>query len=840
MNNRIIYVALTILSVCTSAATAFNYGGGTGEPDDPYLIYDPNHMQAIGANPNDWDKHFRLIADIDLSAYTGTKFNIIGNTTTNFTGTFDANDHTISNFTYTSTVTNYIGLFGYIGTGGEIKGLDLVDVNVNAGGGDDVGALAGFSGGRISNCYATGVVSGNNRVGGLVGHNSGSIYYSSADANVAGPSYVGGLVGYNVGSLLYSSFEGNVSATGDYVGGLTGRNFSNINDCNVICNVSGNDRVGGISGRSGAELLRCNATGNISGIDNVGGIVGYSRYGGTIEDCHFTGIVSGSISVGGMAGFSGEGLIQKSSTDCDVSGYSAVGGFVGFLWQDGNISQSYSKGSVYGAFNIGGFAGYNDGGDIENCYSESACLGGERVAGFIGTNGNDVFSSGQYCRVINCYSTGPVDGNSVIGGFIGINYALPERTMCSYWDVQTSGQAYSGAGKGRTTAQMYSCDTFAGWACDSNCIWTIADSNDYPRLFWEGKPGDFILKPTYGGGSGTLEEPYLIRTADQLNTIGLARYDWDKHFKLMANLNLSEYPNDWFNTIGYYDGSHSHWGNLAFSGVFDGNGHTITGFSLDNLTGSAGLFSYVSGSTSELKNLGLVNPIVNAPITEDAGAMIGLLGEGTVNKCFVSGGIVSGGDRIGGLIGRVLMDDVRISESYSSAEVNGYLAVGGLIGFVNSTGEISNCFASGDVNGDKSVGGLLGLVYDITVRNSYSTGHVTANSYAGGLIGRESYGTTIRDSLWDKDTSGQTTSDGGIGRTTAEMQTEGTFTGQGWDFVGESANGQGDVWRMCIDDVNYPRLNWEFASGGDFVCPDGVNLADFGFFASHWGETNCA
>lgn len=54
------------------------YGGGTGEPNDPYLIYTAEQMNTIGADLDDWDKHFKLMADIDLSGYTGTDFNIIG------------------------------------------------------------------------------------------------------------------------------------------------------------------------------------------------------------------------------------------------------------------------------------------------------------------------------------------------------------------------------------------------------------------------------------------------------------------------------------------------------------------------------------------------------------------------------------------------------------------------------------------------------------------------------------------------------------------------------------------------------------------------------------------
>ena len=60
-------------------------------------------MNEIGANPGDWGSYFLLTADIDLGAYTGTSFNIIGiNYDYPFTGVFDGNGHTISNFTYDS------------------------------------------------------------------------------------------------------------------------------------------------------------------------------------------------------------------------------------------------------------------------------------------------------------------------------------------------------------------------------------------------------------------------------------------------------------------------------------------------------------------------------------------------------------------------------------------------------------------------------------------------------------------------------------------------------------------------------------------------------------------
>ena len=63
-------------------------------------------------------------------------------------------------------------------------------------------------------------------------------------------------------------------------------------------------------------------------------------------------------------------------------------------------------------------------------------------------------------------------------------------------------------------------------------------------------------------------------------------------------------------------------------------------------------------------------------------------------------------------------------------------------------------------------------------------------------------------SFWDMETTGQTTSNGGTGLTTAEMQTAATFLEAGWDFIGETENGTDEVW--WIDEgQDYPRLWWE-------------------------------
>ena len=136
---------------------------GSGTEGDPYLIYTAEDMQAIGADANYWDAHFKLMSDIDLGAYTGTSFNIIGYyegwgdpDNEPFTGVFDGGGHTISNFTYEL---NGIGPVFYIGIGlfrhiedpnAEIKNLGLIDPNIhNVEGGLCVGSLAGV---LVSDC----------------------------------------------------------------------------------------------------------------------------------------------------------------------------------------------------------------------------------------------------------------------------------------------------------------------------------------------------------------------------------------------------------------------------------------------------------------------------------------------------------------------------------------------------------------------------------------------------------------------------------------------------------------------------------------------------------------
>ena len=149
---------MPILVLFLTSPMQAKYSGGTGEPNDPYQIADANDMNEIGTHTEDWGSHFLLVNDINLSEYTGTEFNMIGGSlwTNPFTGVFDGNEHTISNFTRTSTV-GFVGIFRYIDdSNAVVKDLILIDPNIITSGAY-IGALVSvLRNGTISNCAVQG------------------------------------------------------------------------------------------------------------------------------------------------------------------------------------------------------------------------------------------------------------------------------------------------------------------------------------------------------------------------------------------------------------------------------------------------------------------------------------------------------------------------------------------------------------------------------------------------------------------------------------------------------------------------------------------------------------
>jgi hypothetical protein len=299
--------------------------------------------------------------------------------------------------------------------------------------------------------------------------------------------------------------------------------------------------------------------------------------------------------------------------------------------------------------------------------------------------------------------------------------------------------------------------------------------------------------------------------------IGTHTNDWNKHFALMADIDLSGFGGNSFNPIGE--------SGTPFSGSFDGRGHVIQEFNFVNEQNFAGLFEYVGGSSAIIKNLGVVDSNIDAG-NNGTGMIVGILNSGTITNCWTDNCTVSGTFYVGGIVGE---SHGIVSFCYSKrGSVSGeYQIIGGLIG--QNEGTVTNCYSQCSVTaGNSYVGGFVGK-NTASISNCYSTGAVIGGSQRGGFCWVNSG--TITGSYWDTLTSGFPVSNGGTGKSTSQMKTQSTFAG--WDFVGETANGTDDIWRMCVDGQDYPRLKREFIAG-DFACPDGDDFVDYSALSRQW------
>jgi Secretion system C-terminal sorting domain len=190
---------------------------------------------------------------------------------------------------------------------------------------------------------------------------------------------------------------------------------------------------------------------------------------------------------------------------------------------------------------------------------------------------------------------------------------------------------------------------------------------------------------------------------------------------------------------------------------------------------------------------------------------------GDIMFCFCTGN-VEGFDLTGGFIG-VSQGASILSQCCSTGDVTGRGSVGGFAG--NSTGGssytnlIENCFSTGEVEGDIFVGGFAGIINSSDVYNCYCKGLVLEAEYLGGFVAFSPY-SDIENSFWDIETSGQTSSDGGTGKTTSEMLNVATYTSlptigldDPWDFVGNPFDDTGneDFWNIDPNENDgYPFL----------------------------------
>jgi len=367
----------------------------------------------------------------------------------------------------------------------------------------------------------------------------------------------------------------------------------------------------------------------------------------------------------------------------------------------------------------------------------------------------------------------------------------------------------------------------------------------------------FLASPCYArysGGSGAPNDPYLIAAPNDINSIGLNPGDWDKHFKMISDIDMSGITGDRFNMIGYFERSESP-NNSPFEGVFDGNGHIVSNFTYQAVDiGCVGLFSYVGGDMIDepqrpaiIKNVGLVNPQIS--VTGGCvGGLVGRLGDentflgGDIINCYVQDGNISGGGSVGGIAGYSGLGKINKCYNLNTTISGSGDNVGGMVG-CSYFSHFYNSYARGIVwSAGSEVGGFVGYALVGKFEHCYVASYVAGYSPVGAFVGYEE--TWFEKCFWDTlcslglDGIGTGREDPnliGLGEPLWQAQ---TYIDAGWDFVGEKANGSEDTWRMCEDWLDYPKLWWQYTRG-DFLCPDGVNFQDYSYFAGFWYDSNC-
>lgn len=445
-----------------------------------------------------------------------------------------SDDCYVSNTAITTTGDQAGGAVGRVYSGGTLYGrtastsANVVDSRLgacsvqayNAAGGlvgSNTGTIIGYQSGNSYNAlvFNVTVTATNNYAGGLCGENTGTGSLSTCYANLntvtAQNNYAGGLCGNNASSVTLTNcmarsstikaYNASAGTYGNYVGGLCGHLAAGASiDCSAYTadggygnTLEGNNCVGGVCGMqkgsvtgSSTKPVCRNSTltahglylggvsgqveGNISGClvgvgdsntlvcsDNVGGVAGYVSAAATISDCTVSRTTfSEGVSLGGIVG-------RINAADVSVSNCTAT-------------SLSFTAGTN----NIGGIAGYVDGGGsatFTDCTVTGLTIsltgtatGNGGIIGRIGNSGKSGTAS-----LTNCTAAGSVSSTNgtAVGGIVGLSYGPETISLTNCVNSATvSGKIYVGGIVGRmiggniwkcrSTAPVTASETAAG------------------------------------------------------------------------------------------------------------------------------------------------------------------------------------------------------------------------------------------------------------------------------------------------------------------------------------------------------------------------------------------
>lgn len=685
---------ITVMTLSTMPISVWadsSFGGGSGNPADPYIIKTTDHMRQLSLDVNGGNsyngKHFLLANDLD---FEGQDYDVIGGTIytdqgdiRSFCGTFDGNGKSITNVTNLNIFSynrNYVGLFAYVSAGGTVKNLTLGGNSKIAGRGM-VGGIVGFLhwGSSVVNCYTEESVTiipndGDQTLfGGIVGVNvDGTISNCTNRATVTrgdtGTSKLGGIVGNNYRGTITGCWNyGQILGT-DFIGAIAGENTGTVTDCYI----SGSCTINGIGVRGSSEGVDTHDTKHV-----------YSIRFATPNFTGGTFITQPIVTLDGTDYYESDNPIEFSEL------HTFGGVATGKMWTFDAVARGHDNIRIRQK---------EDGSWYFTMPRWDVAIA-DNVATDITYRPNNIN--------ITIQESARYDGEPKI----------PEIRL---WDAKAGRYLKEGA----------------DFMTDRNPE-GYTDMGEYPITLWGINDyggeytGVFTIKNAWDG-EGTMTSPFLISSTDDMDK--LADFVNNKqfktenvYFKLTADL---DYAGKTYTAIGT-----SEIGGNGFDGHFDGSYHSINNVTCTN-DKNVGLF-------------GLVNP--NAYIQsitiggrssftggEYSGA-IAAQNHGNISMCNIPEGhdvTVSGNYLVGGIAG---YNDGEINaelygtvKHYSDGRFKG--VAGGIVGW--NEGTVNGSF-HGSIEGEGLVGGIaarnVGQIF-----GSINTGKIMAkeaNSIVGGIIG---------------------------------------------------------------------------------------------------------
>lgn len=839
----------------TESSNAFE---GQGTKENPYKIASADDFVKLATRVNAGEKftgnYFIQTADVDFSTLKGTYYPI-GNSKTNlFDGDFNGNGKSISKLVINRGSNQYTGLFGNVGANGYLHDVNITGSRITASGKYN-GLLVGYCLGKINNVKTNGYLKSTTENNGGVAGYSCAIRNSSFVGQLIGMAYTGGITGElhwdtvancHVSAAISSSIPNTIGhAVGGVVGSAIGASSSGkafVSDCYFLGSLADNTgyaHTGGIIGSLGNNASACRnmAVGVMttsvtkSSIGSGGGIVGYLS-GGAIYDCYSSVAIqdpSENTKVGGLVGqISVSKFITPEVRNCITTGQVRIAGIAA------------PAQAVYGSKEANAV--------LTNTFADTQ------------TTGIDHGENGKYTRELAVAQ--PLEGfDANIWQFQEGRYPIIKNVMPANAAALASVPAFLAGDEKITNVKndiTLTLDPAIKWALyNSNSQYVqetegIKIENGKAKLKGvlsqeflvaslesEELGGTFSriyylnVAPSQFEGEGTAENPYLIKTVNDLKTLNKAITQngltfEDDHFALVNDLDFTGVT-DFFGVAD--DSKETH----AFAATFDGRGHKIKNWKLKGLMLNAE-GKVAQGSRQTVALFGIVGKkgVIKNLVIDSSCKFEGHSGiASTVAICYGKvenvrnyADVTAAKTHAAGIVARLAADDATVTNCYNAGTiVCGSTYAAGIVADMVGKSFATYCQNDGIVHTDSIVSdvkysatacasGIVAVTNGAaTVSYCVNQGDITCPAEGAGIIARAAAGTKIINSI----TTGQlnvTDKSSSFGAVVANRRTSEPFENVYYDsqinFQGAASNAD---WTGCIGLKTSEMLNGQALQG---------------------------